>query len=52
MYNPYLFAFEVLEAHDFGLLKGLMDGLIVFEGDLVFVDDDENPFERFNFFDK
>jgi hypothetical protein len=29
-----------------------MDGLFFFEGDLIFVDDDENVFERFDQFDK
>ena len=52
MNNPYLFAHEIRKSHDFRLLKGVMDRLIWFEGDLIFVDDDENMFERFDLFDK
>jgi hypothetical protein len=52
MNDANLFPHEVRKVHDFGLLKGVMDRLIRFESDLIFVNDDENMFERLDLFDK
>lgn len=52
MYDSDLLAHKVSESHDFGLLEGMMNGLIRFERDLIFVNDDENMFERLDFIDK
>jgi hypothetical protein len=50
--NPDLFSNKVLEFHDACSNKGVVDGLFFLEGNLVFINDDENVFKSSNLFDK
>jgi len=50
--NANLFGRKIGDIHDAGRNKGVVNGLVFFEGDLVFVNDDEDIGEAFDFLDK